>query len=148
HEMGEYERPDTISSRGLCGVWYRRVVVEHIGESGQPNLLDEIPPDNGVHKHIGVGTQFVKTSTRHRVAGDDHRSPSFVDSESDGRADGRVISGRGGDLDRAIFEDDTLTTLGPDRVRAPRQVPRGGEPVADFGFKDLLGVSEECGRAV
>jgi hypothetical protein len=59
-----------------------------------------------------------------------------------------VISGRGGDLDRAIFEDDTLINLGHDRVRSPRQVAMVGEPVADVGFKHLLGVSEECGRAV
>src|ERR1700674_840547 len=42
YEMVENECVDTISGRSLRGVGYRRVVVEHIREAGETDLLDEI----------------------------------------------------------------------------------------------------------
>ena len=59
--MGEDKGADAIAGRGLGGVGHRRVVVEDVDEAGQADLLDQIATHDGVHQHVGSGTQLVES---------------------------------------------------------------------------------------
>ena len=143
--MGEYERVDTISSRGPRRVGDRRVVVEHIGEPGQPDLFDQIAAHDGMYQHVGPGAEFVEPHTWHRVPGDHHRPLSLVDAEADGRPNRRMV-GRGScDPYRAFFEDCAPVDLDDRCRRSPPQVVVVGEAVADVRLEHRLGgLQESC----
>ena len=92
--MGEDEGAHPVARRGLRGVGDAGVVVEHVHQAGEPELLDEVASDDGVDEHVGTLAQLVEPGTRHGVTGDDHRPVTFGDPVADGGSDRGVI-GRG-----------------------------------------------------
>ena len=145
HEMGENKRSDVCPLRCLRRVRNRRVVVEHIGEPGQPELLDEIPPHHGVDEHVGPVAQLVKGGAGHGVPGHDHRPASVVDAEAHRGPDRRMIGGRRRHPNRSILEDLAPFDLGHHRGRSPAQVFVVSHAIADIGFEHLLGRLQEPG---
>ena len=79
-----------------------------------------------------------RPGARHGVAGDDHRPAAVVDPVADGRADGRVVGGRGGDPHRSLLEDHARLDLGDGGRRSPGQVVVVGQAVADVRLQHRL----------
>ena len=107
------------------------MVVQHVAEPGEAELLDQVAPHHGVDQHAGRGAELVEATARHGVPGNDHRLSRVLNAVPEGRTDGSVISGGGGDAHRALLEDQTALDLGDGGRGGPLQVVVVGQAVAD-----------------
>ena len=103
--MGQYQCSDPISLRCPGSVRDRRVVVQHVSEPGQANLLDEVTPDNCMYEYISISTYLVEARAWHRVTSNDHGPPVIIDAIADRRMGGRMICGGDRDSDGALVKN-------------------------------------------
>jgi hypothetical protein len=109
--VGEHQGPNAAARRGLRGLGHRGVVVDRVHEALHRDHPNEIVTQDCLDVQIRALAQFVKPSTRQRVAGEDDRLAADLYPVAERRLDGAMIGPRGDNPHAAFVECDTRFEL-------------------------------------